>query len=337
MDINSKIERFKILLSTLSETVIDQHLSEMESLSVTAKQDDAIPECPHCHDAANVIHWCKGRSKINPKPRFKCKACKKTFVRTTNTVMYHSRQSADVWATVFDDTIDGLSIDKTAEKLDLSHVTVFHMRHKILTGLQNEVKSDNVQLANVSEFDETYVLESYKGSPIPPEAHRIARKHGAVATKRGLSNEQVCICTAVGRDEGVVVNTVNRAKPSNDELQKVFEGHISDGLLVLTDGLKGYKSLESVASCTVVGLLEENHDKFFHLNTVNNLHSFIKDRYNNYRGVATKYLNRYNSLFASAYRIGNEAMQLCERVLFDSDETRYIKVKDIKERNILIV
>jgi len=38
------------------------------------------------------------------------------------------------------------------------------------------------------------------------------------------------------------------------------------------------------------------------LNTVNSLHSFIKDLYAHYRGVATEYINRYNALFSIAFR-----------------------------------
>lgn len=41
---------------------------------------------------------------------------------------------------------------------------------------------------------------------------------------------------------------------------------------------------------------------FYNLNTVNGLHSFIKQRYVFYRGVASIYINRYNALFASDYR-----------------------------------
>lgn len=41
---------------------------------------------------------------------------------------------------------------------------------------------------------------------------------------------------------------------------------------------------------------------FYNINTVNGFYSFIKQRYVLYRGVASKYINRYNALFSTAYR-----------------------------------
>ena len=41
---------------------------------------------------------------------------------------------------------------------------------------------------------------------------------------------------------------------------------------------------------------------FYNLNTVNGFHSFIKQRYEFFRGVASKYINRYNALFLTTYR-----------------------------------
>ena len=79
---------------------------------------------------------------------------------------------------------------------------------------------------------------------------------------------------------------------------------IVDATLVLCDGLRSYNTLPAIANCTVKDCTQatENEKCFYHLNTVNGFHSFIKNRYNFYRGIATKYLNRYNTLFSAAYR-----------------------------------
>ena len=41
----------------------------------------------------------------------------------------------------------------------------------------------------------------------------------------------------------------------------------------------------------------ESYDKFNHLNTVNSFHKLIEERLQKYKGVASKYINRYNALF----------------------------------------
>ncbi|MDE7201794.1 MAG: transposase [Lachnospiraceae bacterium] len=117
-----------------------------------------------------------------------------------------------------------------------------------------------------------------------------------------MSNEYIAICTGIQRDGGAIAATVNRAKPSGEELDEIFRGHIAEDTLVLTDGLRSYNVLETLASCTVVDVKKEESRGIFNLNTVNSLHSFIKETYNHYRGVATKYINRYNALFSNAFR-----------------------------------
>lgn len=160
-------------------------------------------------------------------------------------------------------------------------------------------------LSGIAELDETFVLDCYKGKPVPAEAGRSARRHGARAAKRGISNEYVAICTGIQRDGRAVAETVNRAKPSSKEICQIFGTHIEKGTLILTDGLRSYKSLEPVTGCTVVDVNQENSRETFNLNMVNGLHSFIKGLYIHYRGVATKYINRYNALFSVAFRCAN--------------------------------
>ena len=78
-------------------------------------------------------------------------------------------------------------------------------------------------------------------------------------------------------------------------------------MLLICDGLKSYSSLGSEYGCSVKDVNCET-DKFFHLNNANGFHSFIKQKYVHYRGVATKYLNRYNALFAKMYRAGKSCV-----------------------------
>ncbi len=92
-------------------------------------------------------------------------------------------------------TVSGSPIDYTAQKAGLTHDCVFSMRHKILIAIRDLLAEEKTCLSGVSELNETFALDSYKGSPLPDSALLPARKHGASARKRGLSNEYVCICT----------------------------------------------------------------------------------------------------------------------------------------------
>ncbi len=257
--------------------------------------------CPDCSGE----HIIKNGHKDSIQ-RFLCRDCGRTFASTKGTIMEHSHLGQEAWEQAIADTLNGrVSLDKTAEKLGICHSTAFHMRHKILIALGKNAEDDPTVLSNISELDETYVLESQKGTKFGPDAEREPRKHGAKSSTRGISDEQVCIMAGVQRSGGpAFATTLNRAHPSKDEILQAFSDHIDAGCVAFTDGLKGYKHLESAVDCVVesVPLSEQKATKTANLNTVNGFHSHIKSLYNHYRSVATKYLNRYNVLFSNTYR-----------------------------------
>lgn len=255
------------------------------------------PKCPYCQ-SSKIIKY----GHANGKQRFFCHECGKTYLHSTGTLTANSHFSRSVWADFIHDTLIGESLDFSAEKFGFSHQTAFNMRHKVLMALQDMLEKEPVLLSGITELDETFVLDCYKGKPVPKEANRNARKHGAKAAKRGISSEYVAICTGVQRDGKAIAETVNRAKPSGKELYEIFGTHVSEEALVLTDGLRSYNSLGAAIGCTVIDVNHEENKKLFNLNTVNSLHSYIKETYNHYRGVATKYINRYNALFSIVFR-----------------------------------
>lgn len=284
-------------IKKLSESDLDRIIGFVLGIVSANQPPQERPDCPYC-GGTHIIKY----GHRNGKQRFLCHECGQTFMYTTNTLMAGSHYTQSVWADFIRDTFYGKSLDDSAEKYGFSHQTAFNMRHKVLMALQDLNENAPVLLSGIAEFDETFVLDCYKGSSVPESAGRKARKHGAKAAKRGISNEYVAICTGIQRDGGVIAVTANRAKPSSEELASIFRGHITDDTLILTDGLRSYSALETLADCTVVDVNHEKGRGIFHLNTVNSLHSYIKETYNHYRGVATKYINRYNALFSVAFR-----------------------------------
>lgn len=286
--------------------------------------------CPLCGSKAIIKYGHK-----NHKQRYKCNQCHKIIVPTTNTIMAHSRQSYDKWQVAIHDTLNYVPVEDTAEQLEVSKPTAFYMRHKILMAIQDLQQADPSILSEVSELDETYVLESFKGSPIPGEK-RPARRRGGSASKRGLSDEQVCVCSGVQRNQGpAMFSVVNRAAPSKDEILEAFEGRIDPDALILVDGAKSYSVLEDTTHCKVVNAKkEEGH--FYHLNNVNSLHSYFKDVYHGYRGFATKYSNRYGSMFGMNYRHPKDLEQrLLDIICGPTGSADYSHtVKDTKESGL---
>ena len=317
----------------LSDAAVDRLLTL--ALGMVDVESVPITTCPYCGSS----HIVRNGKKCG-KQRFLCRSCDRTFVTTTHTLMSGSHSPASVWKELISDTLKGDAIDYTAARLGLSHGGIFNMRHKFLLALQDMVTRYPVVLKQVSELDETFVLECLKGRQLPTEAGRPARKHGAKAQKRGISNEYVCINTGVSRDGKAVAEAVNRAKPDSSELRAVYSGHVQDGNLALCDGLRSYSVLKDIAKCTVkdINTVTEDEKAFYHLNTVNNFHSFIKGRYNFYRGVATKYLNRYNALFTVAWRQNDLAVtSLCCKLFCPGKVNYHYRNRDVRELRLLAI
>lgn len=284
-----------------------------------AKQESKAKTCVRC-GSVNIVR----NGKKNKKQAYMCKDCKKHFVQTATSAIAYSHSSETVWKQVIRDTVEGISIDNTAESLDLSHSTVFHMRHKILYCVEQAILSAPTELEGVCEADETYVLENLKGRKIPEGYHRKPRKHGAKAAKAGVSNEYICVCTSVDSDNKCTTAVVNRATPSKAEIAQVFGDKVSVDTVILCDGSDRYDVLEDI--CTVA------HSK--RVNKVNGFHSFIKGRLLMARGVATAYLNRYNALFSQVFsKQDSVADKIFE--LMTSRDGSFSDIATIKSHNLL--
>ncbi|GHU14344.1 hypothetical protein FACS189449_10910 [Alphaproteobacteria bacterium] len=322
------------LVKHLPEKAVEEAIKNVTDLKEKYEKEEKRnrPPCPHCK-SENVV---RNGHKCN-KQAYLCRGCDKSFVQTTGSVMFNSRSGEAVWKEVIRDTIHGILLDKTAAKLVLRHKTVFNMRHKILYCLEQEEARNLMKLYGVCEADETYVLENLKGRKLPPDYYRKPRKHGAVAQKCGISDEYICICTAVeGEGKGIALS-VNRATPQKTDIESVFGNRVSEYTLFLCDKAKGYNVLEETKKCSVVRAKSENKGVgFYNINTVNNFHGFIKQRNRNARGFATKYLNRYNSLFSRVYRQSQYVVDEIYKMLCDMND-RYNTIVSSQTKNLLTI
>ena len=318
------------ILKKLPEAYVEKAL---ESLREIKEQGDneikpIVPNCPKCGSIK-----VKRNGHKQGKQAYRCLSCHKSFVETSKTAVFGSHFGEAYWKHVISDTINGVPLNTTAKNLNIHHETVFNMRHKILYCLEQEGKRNPVILEGLCELDETYVIESYKGTKLPSDYWRESRKHGAVAKKPGLSDEYICVCAGVNRDGPAMSLAVNRATPGNDDIKKVFSSRIGSGKTVLlTDEAKSYNVLNDSENCGVLPISKEHTDSFFNINTVNGYHSMIKGRVDMARGYATKYLNRYNALFSNIFRSSDTIVDDIYKLLCDrNDRSRTIEYTQSSE------
>ncbi|WP_416327600.1 IS1595 family transposase [[Eubacterium] hominis] len=149
-------------------------------------------------------------------------------------------------------------------------------------------------LADNVELDEKYFPRNHKGCKI----EGVKSKHsGMPAIKRGISDEQLCLLTGVERGGTAFLHAFNMSRPSSEDIMNLSE-HMEMDSYVWTDGLASYHKLLEEKNCTTkVVKSKEEYDKVNHLNNVNSFHNQIQQQYTKYRGVASKYINRYAALF----------------------------------------
>lgn len=288
------------MIEQLGEYQVEQIRKMAEGfLSLNEELNDTTPKsCPCCKSTtARFIK--KGFS--GRKQRYQCVTCKKKFTYDTGKLTAYSHQSADKWALFIEDTLSMKTLDQCAEDISVSHVTSFYMRQKLLAFLEESTKQGNL-LDGMIEADETYIRESQKGIRVTT---RKPRNHGESAEKRGLSNELMCVCVAADRNGNVTARCVNRAKPSSNNIEDAIGARIAEGCVFQCDGATAYNKLVEAKHCTKVVLSSHSdYNKVYHLNTVNGLHSRLKDMMKHFNGVSTKYLNRYIAMFVALEQAG---------------------------------
>ena len=172
---------------TLLATTLTQLSDEPKVSELIETAFDTKGICPYCSHAERYRH-----GSASGLQRYRCKACKKTFNALTGTPLAHLRYKSK-WLGYLDAITHSLTVRRAACELDVHRNTAFRWRHRFLTWIKQDRPTT---LHGIIEADETYILESHKGSR---KLERKPRKRGGSASKRGVSNEQVCILIARDR------------------------------------------------------------------------------------------------------------------------------------------
>jgi transposase-like protein len=240
--------------------------------------------CPHCasHD---VVGW----GQASQLPRYRCKACSRTFNALTKTPLANLRMK-EKWAEQTRALIDGVTTAKAAERCGVHYTTAFRWRHRFLDSLAGDKPRT---LTGVVEGDETFILESFKGkrSNMP----RKPRARGGKSAKRGLSAEQIPVIVARDRDGSTtdaVLPRLNRAS-----IAAALDGVVTQANQFCCDGGSAIVAFARKAGIPTHILpapgKPDPRAPDFHINNVNAYHGRLKEWLRRFHGVATKNLANY--------------------------------------------
>ncbi|MEC1377231.1 IS1595 family transposase [Heyndrickxia oleronia] len=254
--------------------------------------------CPNC-ESEHIVRFGKYSTIVDgeevKKQRYRCKACRMTFTDFTNTALYRTRH-LNRWMKFIECMIEGYSLRKSAELIgDITHVTLFYWRHKLLTALK-QMEITNFQ--GIVEMDETYFLYSEKGQRKIKD--RKPRKRGGSAKKRGISKEQVCVLVARDRDKVTFSETLGMGRLTKEQLDKAIGHKLSNRNVLCTDAWRAFKTYATEKDISIYQFKSDGKIRtkgLYHIQNVNNYHRRLKGWIQRFNGVATEYLNNYLAWF----------------------------------------
>jgi len=271
------------MLSVLTSRVANARIADILQAAVAAKLS-----CPRCEGKDLYRH-----GEANGLQRFRCRACGRTFNCLTGTPLARLRLK-DKWLDYAQCILESHAVRKAARLLDVDKNTTMRWRHRFLAN----TKADRpVSLHGIVEADETFLLESKKGSR---KLGRPARKRGGKAAKRGISREQVCILVTRDRTGGTCDFVTGNGPVTTAQLLKHLPPILASDTLLVTDANAAYRAFAKktgMAHAFVnlhAGIRVAEHARgAIHVQNVNSYHSRFHAWLRHFRGVATRYLPNY--------------------------------------------
>jgi transposase-like protein len=240
--------------------------------------------CPHC-DNRDVVRW----GQASDLPRYRCKACLRTFNALTKTPLAKLRMK-DKWGAQAEAMIDGVSLAQAARRCGVHPTTAFRWRHRFLAALCGDKPK---ALRGIVEGDEMFILKSFKGkrSGLP----RKSRKRGGKSAKRGLSAEQIPVIVA--RDRNGATTDAVLPKLDRVSIAAALSGVVTPANEFCCDGGTAIVAFARRAGIAAHVLPKPGKPTRqapdYHLNNVNAYHGRLKEWLRRFHGVATKNLPNY--------------------------------------------
>ena len=256
---------------------------------VIQKERTTKPYCEQC----GSTHIVKNGKTPCKRQKYRCVDCGKNYSDTTNSITASTKKPYHVWEAFIECMMNGLSLRKTAALIDVSTTTAFHWRHKVMEAMTKYDKKRNLQ--GKIQIDETYFLLNMKGSKTLP---RKAKKRKVSSHKRGVSNEHICVLTAIDSYDQLLIEVIDQGNPQASTILNALEGHIHTNQTLITDSKSAYQQVARYFESKLHQIPSGFHsDGVYNLGEVNEIHSSMKNWFVKFKGVSSKHLSRYLAWF----------------------------------------
>ena len=291
--------------------------------------------CPFC----GGTHVVKNGKRKDGTQKYHCKECGRNPLATSNSILSGTHKDLATWITFIECELDDMPLNKIAIKCKIHINTALNWRQKLHGTVSKQQKE--TQLNGVIELDETYPAVSYKGNhsknkdfTMPREPH----KRGSQVSKRGLSDELLCIPCAVDAAGTVIGRSVKCGAVSYAGLSALYdETTIANNSILVTDSCASYILLASDRKSELIQIPSGEHSNGeYNIQRVNSFHtSFVNLINHKHRGVSSKHVNGY--LAWCAFKFKAEAEKLKNKIIRSFGDSFSITAKVISRLDILPV
>jgi transposase-like protein len=293
-----KAPRFKGWFAKLPSLNQPQRRQVLDALHTAAGLDQVVALigeirapgrcCPRCGN-----EHCYRHGFANDLQRYRCCACGRTFNDLTGTPLARLRLKGK-WLAYSQVLLDSLPVRKAADRPGVHRNTAFRWRHRFLHWVKFVRPA---ALNGIVEADETFLLESQKGSRT---LDRPPRRRGGCAAKRGISSELDCILVARDREGRTVDAVTGRGALTAAQLERDLLPRLDRQALLVSDSHAAYRAFarkHRIAHETVnlrAGVRARRLGNLaIHVQNVNAYHQRFKTWLQGFRGVASRYLPNY--------------------------------------------
>ena len=267
----------------------DVNLEKFQMLNYFVKKRfSETSACPRCGS-----HEVVKNGKYYGKQRYKCKHCRSTFSQFTNTP-FSMTHYPDKWANFMECMLQGMSLRNTAFKINVSYVTLFYWRHKILGALKQVVPRE---MKGVIEADDIFMAYSRKGSRHIDE--KISRPHVKSASFISMNGEDVCVLAASDHFKNVISVVACRGYLRKENIDEAIGKFINKSSILCSNNKSAYVSFSSrkkIKHYRMTGMVCKQDEKFG-IAVVKKYIKSCMQWMERFRGVATRYLNNYLSWY----------------------------------------
>jgi transposase-like protein len=263
--------------------------------------------CPHC--ACPRKHRCGQASGLQ---RFRCLGCGRSHNALTGTPLARLRKK-ERWLSYLQCVLDSRTVRDAARVAGVHRTTSFRWRHRFVPGA---IRDRPTMLSAIVEADETYRLESQKGSR---NLTRPPRKRGGVARRRGITRQHDCLLVARDRTGLTLDFHTGRGQVTVAQLHRCLRPVLPEDVLLISDGAIAYRHVAGRAGITHETVKVKAGVRArgaIHIQNVNSWHSRFKSWLVRFRGVASRYLINYSGWqrLLDARRLTTPAHLLCAAV-----------------------